>query len=65
MGMVKDMGFNTVTHSDWNEFPQDGKVVRVDSNIYFETLGHTSHHPRGSFRSEDKTSWSSYSTLGR
>jgi len=49
MGMVKDMGFNTVTQSDWNEFPQDGKVVRVDSNIYFETLGYTSHHPRGSF----------------
>lgn len=49
MSMVKDMGFNTVTLSDWNEFPQDGKVVRVDSNIYFETLGHTSHHPRGAF----------------
>ena len=30
-------------------FPQDGKVVRVDSNTYFEKLGYTSHHPRGSF----------------
>lgn len=49
MSMIKDMGFNTVTQSDWNEFPHDGKVVRVDSNIYFETLGHTSHHPRGAF----------------
>jgi len=49
MTMVKDMGFNTVTQSDWTEFPQDGKVVRVDSNIYFEKLGYTSHHPRGSF----------------
>ena len=49
MSMVKEMGFNTVTQSDWNEFPQDGKVVRVDSNIYFEKLGYTSHHPRGSF----------------
>jgi len=49
MGMIKDMGFKTVTQSDWNEFPQDGKVVRVDSNMYFETLGHTSHHPRGAF----------------
>jgi len=49
MTMVKDMGFNTVTQSDWNEFPQDGKVVRVDSNIYFEKLGYTSHHPRGAF----------------
>jgi NAD-dependent DNA ligase len=49
MGMVKEMGFNTVTQSDYREFPQDGKVVRVDSNIYFETLGYTAHHPRGSF----------------
>lgn len=49
MSMVRDMGFNTVTLSDWTEFPHDGKVVRVDSNIYFETLGHTSHHPRGAF----------------
>ena len=49
MSMVRDMGFNTVTLSDWTEFPQDGKVVRVDSNKYFETLGHTSHHPRGAF----------------
>ena len=49
MSMIKDMGFNTVTQSDWTEFPHDGKVVRVDSNIYFETLGHTSHHPRGAF----------------
>ena len=49
MSMVKDMGFSTVTLSDYSQFPQDGKVVRVDSNIYFETLGHTSHHPRGAF----------------
>ena len=37
MGMLKDMGFKTVTQSDWTEFPHDGKVVRVDSNMYFET----------------------------
>ena len=49
MSMLKDMGFLTVTLSDYSQFPQDGKVVRVDSNRYFETLGHTSHHPRGAF----------------
>ena len=49
MNMVADMGFNAITKSDYREFPQDGKVVRVDSNIYFEKLGYTSHHPRGSF----------------
>jgi len=42
-------GFSTVTQSDYSMFPQDGKVVRVDSNKYFEKLGYTSHHPRGSF----------------
>jgi len=49
MSMLKDMGFLTVTLSDYSQFPQDGKVVRVDSNRYFESLGHTSHHPRGAF----------------
>jgi len=49
MNMVADMGFNAITKSDYREFPQDGKVVRVDSNIYFEKLGYTAHHPRGSF----------------
>ncbi len=49
MNMVAGMGFNAITKSDYREFPQDGKVVRVDSNTYFEKLGYTSHHPRGSF----------------
>jgi DNA ligase (NAD+) len=49
MNMVAGMGFNAITKSDYREFPQDGKVVRVDSNIYFEKLGYTAHHPRGSF----------------
>ena len=30
-------------------FPNDGKVVRLDTNSYFEQLGYTSHHPRGAF----------------
>ncbi len=49
MRELVDNGFSTVTQSDYSMFPQDGKVVRVDSNKYFESLGHTSHHPRGSF----------------
>jgi DNA ligase (NAD+) len=49
MLVISNEGLNTVTQSDYREFPQDGKVVRVDSNIYFETLGYTSHHPRGAF----------------
>ena len=63
MKLVSDSGIEPVTSSDYSMFPQDGKVVRVDSNKYFESLGYTSHHPRGSYRFKDKTGWSSYSTL--
>jgi NAD-dependent DNA ligase len=47
--MINNSGFQTITQSDYSQFPQDGKVVRVDSNKYFESLGYTAHHPRGSF----------------
>lgn len=42
-------GFSTVLDSDWSEFPQDGKVHRIDNNKIFEELGFTSHHPRGAY----------------
>jgi len=42
-------GFNTVIDSNWDEFPQDGKVYRIDSNYDFNHLGYTSHHPRGAY----------------
>lgn len=50
-------GFNTVT-GDWNqtrpalnldEYPQDGKVYRVNNNKQFNSLGFTDKHPRGAF----------------
>ena len=43
------LGFNTVTQSDWAEFPHDGTVWRLNDNEKFRRLGHTSHHPRGAF----------------
>jgi DNA ligase (NAD+) len=45
-------GFNVVTSDEsnnWNEFPNDGKVIRVDSNLEYDMLGYTSHHPRGAY----------------
>ena len=45
-------GFNVVTcdqSNNWNEFPNDGKVIRVDSNLEYDMLGYTSHHPRGAY----------------
>jgi len=45
-------GFNIATSdqsNDWNEFPNDGKVIRVDDNTEYAKLGYTSHHPRGAY----------------
>ena len=44
-----EVGFNTVTQSDWAEFPHDGTVWRLNENEQFRRLGYTSHHPRGAF----------------
>ena len=49
MYLVEAMGFNVVTKSDWSQFPEDGRVFRVDSHKEFENLGSTSHHPRGAY----------------
>ena len=42
-------GFNTVTQGDWEQFPNDGRVIRVNDNRQFKKLGYTAHHPRGAY----------------
>ncbi|MEK9894876.1 MAG: hypothetical protein VW518_00435, partial [Burkholderiaceae bacterium] len=42
-------GFSLITDSDWAEYPQDGKVYRVNEESLFESMGYTSHHPRGAY----------------
>ena len=49
MSHLEYSGFNTVIDSDWDEFPTDGKVFRVNDNIEYLVLGFTSHHPRGAY----------------
>ena len=49
MKLLSDTGIESITLSDYSMFPNDGKVVRVDSNSIFESVGYTSHHPRGAF----------------
>ena len=44
-----DNWFNVVTMGDYEEFPHDGIVFRMDSYRAFDKLGHTSHHPRGAY----------------
>lgn len=49
MSTLKSLGFNTVTDSDWEQFPQDGQVVRVNCIRDFEALGYTAKHPKGAY----------------
>lgn len=46
--------FPNVLQEDWTDFPQDGKVFRLDDNKLFEKLGHTSHHPRAAYALKPK-----------
>lgn len=49
MDALYKAGFNTVLDKDWEQFPQDGLVYRIDSIEEFESLGYTAHHPRGAY----------------
>jgi len=51
MNLLDDYGFQTVRYADinLNDYPQDGRVFRVNDNAVFEELGYTDKHPRGAF----------------
>jgi len=49
MAVLRSWGFNTVLDSDWDQFPQDGTVYRIDSYAEFNALGYTSKYPRGAY----------------
>jgi DNA ligase (NAD+) len=49
MQSLSNMGFNTVLDGEWNEYPQDGRVYRLNSNQAYDRAGYTSSHPRGAF----------------
>ena len=49
MSHLEYSGFNTAMDSEWDEFPTDGKVFRVNDNTEYLVLGFTSHHPRGAY----------------
>jgi DNA ligase (NAD+) len=46
---LSESGFDTVTQSNWTQYPDDGLVFRIDSHSEFNERGHTSHHPRGAY----------------
>lgn len=55
MDMLKANGFHTVMEEDFcSQFPHDGIVIRVNSNIDYENFGYTSKHPRGAFAIKER-----------
>ena len=42
-------GFNVVDRFDTSGYPTDGLVYRLNDNLKYSHLGHTSKHPRGAF----------------
>lgn len=51
MSWLYHQGFNTVTNikTDFNQFPQDGVVVRENNYVRFKDWGITQHHPKGAY----------------
>ena len=54
MGFLHDLDFNTVLDNEWEDYPQDGKVYRLDDYDKFDALGYTSKHPRGAFALKER-----------
>lgn len=55
MYLLECLGFNVVTKEDWDRFPTDGRVFRVDSHEAFDKYGHTSKHPRGAYALKERS----------
>lgn len=49
MKLASGLGFQTIMDGEWTEYPQDGRVFRVNDKSLFEKLGFTDKHPRGAF----------------
>ena len=56
MRFLNDNGFISVwSDQDWTDWPSDGLVHRVDSNIKFDEMGYTNKHPRGAYALKVRT----------
>ena len=49
MANLKKAKFRTILDSEFHEYPTDGMVCRIDTQLDFEDRGYTSHHPRASY----------------
>jgi NAD-dependent DNA ligase len=52
---LRRMGFGTIHDRDIHlVYPTDGLVVRLRSNVEFQSLGYTSKHPRGAYAIKER-----------
>ena len=49
LSLLAQEGFNTVDTFDYDNYPTDGVVYRINSRKSFIKMGYTAHHPRGAF----------------
>ena len=49
LSLLAQEGFNTVDTFDYENYPTDGIVYRINSRKTFDKMGHTAHHPCGAF----------------
>ena len=51
MNLLESCGFHVITGDtvSFDNYPQDGRVFRVNDNSVFEELGYTDKYPRGAF----------------
>ena len=50
MEKLTEVGFDTIwSDRDWSDWPTDGIVNRVNSNVKFIEMGYTNKHPRGAY----------------
>lgn len=55
MRWLQEDGFKTVIDSDWEEYPQDGRVFRLNKTADYEDAGFTSSHPRGAYALKERS----------
>lgn len=48
-------GFATVLESEWADYPQDGRVIRINNNEAFANAGYTANHPRGAYALKERS----------
>lgn len=55
LNYLDKIGFNTVLHTNVDEYPQDGLVYRLSNNSEYIDAGYTSKHPRGAFALKERS----------